>query len=65
MEKLSEGQRQAGAVKIYTDALLNVALGQQEADIVVTSQGEYQVEVAERWENGLIPHNAYVCTRIV
>jgi hypothetical protein len=65
MQRLPEGQRLTGAVRIYTNDLLMTAEGDQKADVVVTSQGRYEVRVAERWENGLIPHNFYLCTRIV
>lgn len=65
MQRLPEGQRQTGAVRIYTNDALRTATGTQEADIVVTEQGDYEVSVAEAWSNGLIPHNFYLCTRVV
>jgi hypothetical protein len=65
MQRLPEGQRQTGAVKLFTADALRTAKGQQEADIIVTTQGEYEVSVAEEWRNGLIPHNAYICARVV
>lgn len=65
LQRLPEGQRETGAVRVYTNDSLLTSSGTQEADIVVTSQGEYEVSIAERWENGLIPHNAYICRRVV
>ena len=65
MHRLPEGQRQTGAVKLYTNDALLTAKGDQKADIVVTEQGHYEVSVADVWENGLIPHKAYVCARVV
>jgi hypothetical protein len=65
IQRLPEGQRQTGAVKLYTNDSLFTAKGTQEADIVVTPQGDYEVSVAEVWDNGLIPHKSYLCVRVV
>jgi hypothetical protein len=65
MQRLPEGQRQTGAVRLYTNDTLLTAKGTQEADIVVTEQGEYEVSVADVWSNGLIPHKSYLCARVV
>ena len=65
MQRLPEGQRQTGAVKLYTSDTLLTSIGDQKADVVVTEQGEYEVSVADVWNNGLIPHKAYLCARVV
>ena len=65
LQRLHEGQRLTGAVKLYTNDTLLVAQGNQKADIVTTGQGKFEVSVAEVWENGLIPHKSYLCARVV
>lgn len=65
MQRLPEGRRITGAVTLYTNDTLKLALGDQQADRIALASGTYEVEVSENWGNGLIPHNKYVCARIV
>lgn len=65
MERLPEGRRQAGAVRIFTDATLQLEAGAQKADRIVLPQGTYEVAIADEWQNGIMPHNTYLCVRIV
>ena len=65
MQRLPEGRRQTGAVKLFTNDTLLTEKGAQKADVVNLPQGDYEVATAEEWVNGIIPHNAYICARIV
>lgn len=65
MQRLPEGRRQAGAVKLYSSDMLLTEQGTQKADRVNLPHGIYEVAVADYWENGIIPHNAYLCARFV
>lgn len=65
IQRMPEGQRQTGAVKLFTNDALLTAKETQAADVVILPEGEYEVSVAEDWANGLIPHKHYICARIV
>jgi apolipoprotein N-acyltransferase len=65
MERLPEGRRQTGAVKVYTSAALLVEQGTQKADRIILPSGTYEVAQADEWQNGVLPHNAYLCARVV
>jgi hypothetical protein len=65
MQRLPEGRRQAGAVKLYTNDALLTEKDDQKADRITIGQGEYEVATADVWDNGIIPHNMYMCARVV
>ena len=65
MQRLPEGRRQTGAVKIYTNSNLMAEIGTQKADRVTLPTGEYEVAQADHWQNGVLPHNVYLCARVV
>ena len=65
MQRLPEGRRQTGAVKLYTSAALKTEIGNQKADRVTLPTGTYEVAQADQWQNGVLPHNVYLCARVV
>ena len=65
MQRLPEGRRQTGAVKLFTNDTLLIEIGTQKADRVTLPTGTYEVAQADAWQNGVINHNAYLCVRVV
>jgi len=65
MQRLPEGRRQTGAVKIYTSSTLLTEIGTQKADRIALPTGDYEVAQADQWQNGVLPHNVYLCARVV
>ena len=65
LERLPEGQRITGAYKLFTNDTLRLARDGQEADRVQIGGDWYLVTAAEDWNNGIVPHNVYIVTRIV
>jgi len=66
VQLLPEGRRDAGAFRLFTDAVLQVA---QEGtgknnDVAVLEGAEYEIMAEMPWQNGLIPHRAYVAARV-
>lgn len=66
MQLLPDGKRLQGAYKIYTDADLIVAIEgvTQVADKVVINGQDYEISAANPWQNGIIPHNEFMATRV-
>jgi hypothetical protein len=62
---LPEGQRITGAYKLFTNDRLLLARDDQSGDRVQIDGDWYLVTAEEGWDNGLIPHYAYLVTRIV
>ena len=65
MQRLPEGRRQTGAVRLYTSAALLTEVGTQKADRITLPTGTYEVAQADQWQNGVLPHNVYLCARVV
>lgn len=66
VQLLPEGRRSNGAFRLFTDAALQVA---QEGtglnnDVAVLEGAEYEIMAEMPWQNGLIPHRAYIAARV-
>lgn len=66
LQLLPEGARLDGSVTLYTNDALQIAEeGSNEiSDRIVHDGSEYKVMAKAVWDNGLIPHNRYVCVRV-
>ncbi|WP_066733548.1 hypothetical protein [Cupriavidus sp. D384] len=65
MQALSEGRRIDAMVRIYTDAMLNVAGADRlNGDLIVwrggPRPGDYLVVAMNPWQSGVIPHYRYL-----
>lgn len=65
LQRLPEGQRITGVYKLFTNDRLLLARDDQSGDRVQIGGDWYLVTAEEVWDNGLIPHYAYLVTRIV
>ena len=65
LQRLPEGQRIVGAYKLFTDTRLLLARQDQSGDRVQIGGDWYLVTAEEVWDNNVIPHYAYLATRIV
>lgn len=65
MQLLPEGRRVTGAYRVYTNDMLNLAIGTQNADRVVINGADYEVMAEAGWANGIIPHKSYLVARVV
>jgi len=66
VQLLPEGRRDAGAFRLFTDAVLQVA---QEGtgknnDVAMLEGAEYEIMAEMPWQNNLIPHRAYIAARV-
>jgi hypothetical protein len=64
MQALLEGRRAEAGVRIYTDAVLNVAgAGDRNGDRLIwpfgPRPGDYLVVQSSPWQSGIIPHYRY------
>lgn len=65
LETLPEGKRQGGAYKIITDAVLvTIDEGSQNADQVEIGGQRYEVTQRADWQNGVLPNNQYLATKV-
>jgi hypothetical protein len=67
LELLPEGKRSREVFKCFAPLDLDFtsadAHGAAEADSVIWNGKGYEVTIAARWDNGLIPHWELLCTR--
>jgi hypothetical protein len=67
LELLPEGKRSREVFKCFAPIALDFTAadshGETEADSVIWQGKEYEVTMAARWDNSLIPHWELLCTR--
>jgi hypothetical protein len=67
LELLPEGKRSREVYKCFApidfDFTSADAHGDDEADLIVWNEKEYEVTTAARWDNGIMPHWELLCTR--
>ena len=63
---LPEGKTLGGVYKIFTNDTLIVATEgtDQNGDRLVIGGSDYEVTTTLIWDNGIIPHNEYLVTRV-
>jgi hypothetical protein len=66
VQLLPEGRRDAGAFRLFTDSVLQVA---QEGtgknnDVALLAGAEYEIMAEMPWQNSIIPHRVYVAARV-
>lgn len=66
VQLLPEGRRDAGAFRLFTDSVLQVA---QEGtgknnDVAMLAGAEYEIMAEMPWQNGIIPHRVYIAARV-
>lgn len=65
MMLLPEGRRVSGAYRLYTDDVLLLASGTQNADIVIIAGADYEAMADASWQNSVINHRSYLLARVV
>lgn len=65
MQLLPEGRRTTGAYRLYTNDVLFLANGTQNADIVTIAGADYEVMADASWQNSIINHRSYLVVRVV
>jgi hypothetical protein len=67
LQLLPEGKRSGEVYKAFGPIAMDFTAADAHkgavADIIVWNEKEYEVTLAARWNNGLIPHWELICTR--
>lgn len=65
IESLPEGRRQLPSLKLYTnDELISFGMDSRPDQVEIAGE-RYEVVAKAIWENNVINHNKYLCTKLV
>jgi hypothetical protein len=66
LQLLPEGRRAAGAFRLFTQSVLQIAQEGtgKNSDVALIEGAEYEVMAEMPWQNNLIPHRVYVVSRV-
>ena len=66
LKLLPEGKTLGGVYKVFTNEALTVAIEgtNQNGDRLTIGGSDYEVTTPIIWDNGIIPHNEYLVTRV-
>jgi hypothetical protein len=67
LQLLPEGKRNSEVVKVFAPITMQFTAAspeeQRSGDRIIWQGKEFEVQVAAKWDNGLLPHWEIVCTR--
>jgi len=68
LKLLPEGKRREGTIKVFAPVSMQWTAADDEngtpGDHLIWDNGEYEVQTAAKWNNGLIPHWELICIRV-